>query len=348
MVLPVRCARHFPSAAFSSFKGFMPTLAIAQSRRNHRDDWEPGERAAAFSALISGALVAYLLFRFVRRLSWARPFRVRFILLNLAAPLALGLLWYGLTIVIESLFTGSLLATRTARRVHLFEFPVYALLMHAVVMAVAYTMERRARAAHARAEAARAQLAALRAQLHPHFLFNALHTVVQLIHIDPARAVHAAELVASLLRATVEEERDVVTLDDEWGFVSRYLEVERIRFGERLIVHSEIDPELLDERVPSFALQALVENAVRHGAARRVAPTEIFITATGTERDLTLSVRNTGDPLPPALTGKGTGLSRLRERLSLLYGDSARLTWGALEQGGFDAVITVPRGGSRS
>jgi two-component system LytT family sensor kinase len=330
----------------------MAPLALAQSRTDHGDGWgwEPGEPAAAFSAVITGVLVAYLLYRFVRRLSWARPFRLRFVLLNLAAALALGLLWLGLSIFVESLFTGSLLATRSGRRVHVVELPLFALLLYAVVVGIAFSMERRARAAHARAEAARAQLAALRAQFHPHFLFNALHTVVQLIPIDPARAVHAAELIASLLRSTLEEERDVVTLDDEWGFVSRYLEVEHIRFGERLRVRAEMDPDLLDERIPSFALQALVENAVHHGAARRVAPTEIVVTAAGTGRELTLSVRNSGDHPPPAPAGNGTGtgLSRLRERLALLYGDSARLTWGAREEGGFEATLVVPRGRSKS
>jgi two-component system LytT family sensor kinase len=107
-----------------------------------------------------------------------------------------------------------------------------------------------------------------------------------------------------------------------------------------------VDPELLDERVPSFALQTLVENAVRHGAAHRVAPTEIVVTAEATESELALSVRNTGDrpPPDPVKNGKGTGLSRLRERLALLYGDAARLTCGAREDGGFEAVLVVPRG----
>jgi hypothetical protein len=88
--------------------------------------------------------------------------------------------------------------------------------------------------------AARAQLAALRAQVQPHFLFNALHTVVQLIPIDPKRAVEAAELVADLLRTTLEEQREEVTLGDEWRFVSRYLAVERIRFGDRLLLREDV------------------------------------------------------------------------------------------------------------
>ncbi len=311
-----------------------------------RETWEPGEPAAAFAGLTTGALVAYLLYRFVRRLSWERPFRPRFVLLHLAAAPAFGLLWIGLAIAVESLFTGSLLETRTGRPQRLVELPGLTLFMYAVVVGIAYSAENRARAARAEAHAARTQLAALRGQLHPHFLFNALHTVVQLIPMDPVRAAEAAELVASLLRTTVEEERDEVTLGDEWTFVSRYLEVEHIRFGDRLRVRAQVDPDLLDERVPSFALQTLVENAVRHGAAHRVAPTEIVVTAAGSDRDLTLSVRDTGDGPPPAplVDGTGTGLSRLRERLALLYGGAARLTSGAREEGGWEAVLVVPRG----
>ena len=183
------------------------------------------------------------------------------------------------------------------------------------------------------------------AQLHPHFLFNALHTVVQLIPVDPDRAAEAAELVASLLRRTLEDDRDEVSLDDEWTFVSRYLEVEHIRFGDRLRVRADIEPRLLDERVPSFALQTLVENAVRHGAANRRAPTDIVVTAALVDSKLRLSVGNTGDLLPSRQeeNGVGTGLSRLRRRLEFMYGDAAQLECEAREDGGFDAVLVVPR-----
>lgn len=305
--------------------------------------WTPGEIQAAIGQLSSAAVVAFLVYLFARRVPWPRPFRLRFALTNLAAALASGLLWFGFSVVFETLFIDHPLEIRVAERWG--EFIFLGFFLYVVVAGITYSVEATARAARAEAVATRTQLAALRAQLHPHFLFNALHTVVQLIPIDPARAAEAAELVASLLRTALEEERDEVTLDDEWAFVSRYLEVEHIRFGDRLRVRAEVDPDLLDERVPSFALQTLVENAVRHGAAHRVAPTEIVVTAAGTASDLTLSVRNTGDRLPPGplKNGAGTGLTRLRERLAFLYGSAARLTCGAVEDGGFEAVVVVPR-----
>jgi LytS/YehU family sensor histidine kinase len=313
------------------------------STRGFFGHWYPGEVAAAVSGLAAGALAVFLLYRFVRRTPWPRPFRVSFVLLHLLAAVAFGIFWVGLTIVFESFYTGSLVHTRTVWRLTTLpsELPEISLLLYAVVVGIGYSVERRARAAQREADAVRAQLAALRAQLHPHFLFNALHAVVQLIQIDPARATEAAELVASLLRATLEENRDEVTLDDEWNFTSRYLEIERIRFGDRLVVRADVDSDIRDERVPSFALQTLVENAVRHGVAHRSAPTEIVVSAVGTASDVKLSVWNAGDS-GPAEDGAGTGLSRLRERLAFLYGDAARLTFGP-DKDGFEAVLVVPR-----
>ena len=118
----------------------------------------------------------------------------------------------------------------------------------------------------------------------------------------------------------------------------------RAKCGE-LRVHPAVDPELLDVRVPSFALQTLVENAVRHGAAPRIAPTDIIITATGTEREVTLTVRNTGDTASTNGAGQstGTGLKRLQERLAGMHGKEARLTYGPRDNGDYEAVVVVPR-----
>ena len=134
-------------------------------------------------------------------------------------------------------------------------------------------------------------------------------------------------------------------MGDEWRFVSRYLAVEQIRFGERLVVNAELPPDLQSERVPSFALQTLVENAVQHGAAPRVAPTEIAITATRSNSELVISVRNSGDSEASRTDGNGTGtgLARLRERLSVLYGGAATLVSRPVAAGGYEAVLTVPR-----
>lgn len=304
-------------------------------------EWHAGEIQSGLCAVSAGAIVAFLVYRFVRRVPWPRRLRLSF-LLNLAAAIATTLLWVGLSIAFESIFTGSLLTTRTGT---LFwrERLVMGLMLYPVIALITYPVEAAARAARAEALAARTQLAALRAQVQPHFLFNALHTVVQLIPLDPNRAVEAAELIADLLRATVDESRDEVTLEEEWRFVSRYLALERIRFGDRLVIRSDFAEDVLDDRVPAFALQTLVENAVRHGAARRVAATEIAVTASGSDSELTLSVRNTDDVGGASVSSAGTGLARLRERLGVLYGDAARLVCGPTDDGVYEAVLIVPR-----
>ena len=309
--------------------------------------WSAGELQSAFSAVTAGAIVALLVYRFVRRVPWPRRFRLSFLLINLAAAIATTLLWLGLSIAIEGAFTGSLLNTRTGTMFWRERLSI-GLYLYAVIAAITYPVHAAARAARAEALAARTQLAALRAQIQPHFLFNALHTVVQLIPVDPGRAVEAAELIADLLRAAVDEARDEVRLDEEWRFVSRYLALERIRFGERLVIRSDFAEGVLDDRVPAFALQTLVENAVRHGAARRVAATEIAITATAGASALKLSVRNTNDGVSATATATGTGLARLRERLGVLYGDAANLAAGPTADGGYEAVLVVPRRGSEA
>ena len=320
----------------------MTSYATLQSLRKSIGVWLPGEIQSAVSAVIAGALVAFLVYRFVRRVPWPRPFRLRFLLFNAAAAVGTALLWLGATIAIESLFTGSLLNTR-AGGLFWSERLVMGFFLYGVIAAITYPVEAAARAARAESVAARTQLAALRAQIQPHFLFNALHTVVQLIPLDPRRAVEAAELIADLLRAAVEESRDEISLDEEWRFVSRYLALERIRFGDRLVVRSDFAESVLDDSIPAFALQTLVENAVRHGVARRVAATEIVVTATASDAELTLSVRNTDAPEPAVGTATGTGLARLRERLGVLYGDAARLVSGPADHGTYEAVLIVPR-----
>ncbi|HST60215.1 MAG TPA: histidine kinase [Longimicrobium sp.] len=309
--------------------------------------WREGEMAAAAIGLACGLAIAFLVYRLARRVPWPRPFRLRFLALHLVAAPVAALAWGLSATYLALLVPGYIPDVVGSNRVY--EFLVIGTVIYAIVVGVAHAEEGSARATRAEAIAARTQLAALRAQVQPHFLFNALHTIVQLIPADPARAMDAAELVADLLRTTLEEQRDEVPLEDEWRFVSRYLEMERIRFGDRLIVRADMPDALLDEPVPAFALQTLVENAVRHGAAPRVAPTEIVVTAAGSASGLTLSVRNTGDGVPSPATdvGTGTGLARLRERLAVLYGNAARLECGPAADGGYEATLVVPRSQGR-
>ncbi|MBV9880643.1 MAG: histidine kinase [Gemmatirosa sp.] len=303
----------------------------------------PLERAAArgLRIIIPAALLGLLVHRLARRVPWPRPFRASFVLVHLVAAPIYAVAWIVGSSVVESAWIGHLALVVGPGFT---SFLVLGVWFYAMIAGVSYAIDATERAAHAEAAAARTQLATLRAQLHPHFLFNALHAVVQLIPTDPARAADAAEQVASLLRTTVEEDRDVVTLEVEWAFVSRYLDLERLRFGDRLRVHAEIDDGVRGASLPSFALQTLVENAVRHGAAPNVEPTDITITATGTPAVLTLCVHDSGAGVRAVgRASRGTGLARLRERLAVLYGNASRLVVDAPAAGGFQATLVIPR-----
>ncbi len=318
-------------------------LFLIQAARRDRPAWAPGEFESMVVHLVVGCAVAVGVFRLVPRVPWPRSLGWRFVAFHvIAAPLATAL-WFLVSVGLEQLVGGHSgvdFATRFRERMVIGSF------FYVLIAGLSYSAHGARRAAQAEAIAAHTQLATLRSQLQPHFLFNALHTIVQLIHIDPRRAVEAAEIVADLLRRSLEEQRDEVPLGDEWRFVSQYLAVEQIRFGERLLVKADLPPDLESERVPSFALQTLVENAVQHGAAPRVTPTEIAITGSRTDSALVISVRNSGDRDASQANGNGTGtgLARLRERLTVLYDGSATLVSRPVSTGGYEAVLTVPTG----
>ena len=337
---PARCTRTYHHRVNTLF---LLIQAAGETGRRDGPAWVPGELESMLAHLAVGFAIAVGVFRLLPRVPWPRPMNGRFVVFHLLAAPAVTAAWLLVSVPVEKLvggFSDVGFATRFK------EMMVVGSFFYILIAGLSYSTHGARRAAQAEAIAAQTQLATLRSQLQPHFLFNALHTIVQLIHIEPRRAAEAAELVADLLRRTIEEQRDEVPLSEEWQFVSRYLAIEQIRFGERLMVKTDLPPGLESERVPSFALQTLVENAVQHGAAPRVAPTEIAITGTRRNSELVIAVRNSGDSDASKANGNGTGtgLARLRERLTVLYGGSATLITQSIPTGGYEAVLTVPVG----
>ena len=186
--------------------------------------------------------------------------------------------------------------------------------------------EEEARLARARQAAAEARLASLRAQLQPHFLFNALHSVMALVRIDADEAEAALERLGDLLRYAVRErESELVSMGEERRFTEDYLELQRMRFGDSLRVDWEVAESLDGISVPAFVLQPLVENAVRHGVEGSGGAGHIRIVMRREEGRVVIRVCDDGPGFQPSTDGEGTGLKTLRERLAGLYGNRAQV-----------------------
>lgn len=229
-----------------------------------------------------------------------------------------------------------------------------ALLIYAALAGLAYARDNAARVAAqaeraARAEALRtqAELHALRAQLNPHFLFNTLHSVLALIAREPATAQRALEQLGDLLRRSLRVEREhleQVGLREEWELVTAYLELEKMRLGDRLRVGMHAEPGALGSLVPPFCLQPIVENAVQHAVAPRAGGGSITVTARRDGADLLLRVTDDGPGLA-AERPNGLGLRLVRERLGALYGPRSTFTTASTAQGGTDVTLRLPASG---
>jgi signal transduction histidine kinase len=200
----------------------------------------------------------------------------------------------------------------------------------------------RQQAAEVQARLGRAQLELLRAQLHPHFLFNALNVIAELVHEDPDRADRMIGRLGDLLRSTLEAgDRPLVTLDEEIAIVESYVRLQEARFGERLSVRIDVAPECRAALVPHFLLQPLVENAIQHGIAPKAGGGSIVVTAWRTSRGLELRVADDGVGVT-AETRPGIGITNTRGRLESLFGPSASFDLGPRQGGGAVATIVVP------
>jgi signal transduction histidine kinase len=169
-----------------------------------------------------------------------------------------------------------------------------------------------------------AQLEALRSQLNPHFLFNALHSMAELVHTDPKLAEQMIVRLGELLRQVLQSStRQEVTLAEELEFIRGYVEIEQMRLGERLHVTWDIEAGALEARVPSLILQPLVENAVQHGIAASSRAGTLVIAARRDAQFLQLEIRDNGPGLGQTSVDRrqGIGLANTRARLQRLYGD---------------------------
>lgn len=215
---------------------------------------------------------------------------------------------------------------------------------HAVIGHYGALKEEQRRLGEAELAAREAELRALRYQLHPHFLFNALNGVSALVaekRDDDARAMIAQ--LGTFLRATLDGRSHEVPLAEELALTETYLSIEQARLGERLQVRWNVGAGVLDAVVPALLLQPLVENAIRHGIARRSAPGCIGIDIEARDERLRLRVRNDGADVQvaDAREGDALGHANVRERLARLYPGRHRFS-AAETTSGYEVVIEIP------
>jgi len=205
--------------------------------------------------------------------------------------------------------------------------------------------EREVQVARLSEQLSSARFAALQAQLNPHFLFNTLNTITVLVRDDDRQgAVSIVEHLSELLRRTLSRHQaNEVTLGEELDLVRQYVAIEQARFSDRLRPEFRIPESLMSAAVPSFALQHLVENAIRHGIAKHIDAGQLLVTANREGNVLEISVIDNGTGFDPAAPiPPGHGIDNTRERLLALHGENASLEISPRPEGGTIATLRLP------
>jgi hypothetical protein len=309
-------------------------------------------------AWVVWALATPLVMRLGRRFPPVKPGSIVTWLAHLAACAVIGLTFSAWTSALDFLLNPYAYPSRSKSFTHLwfsnFSNGILAfLLLYAAVLAVNYVLDSRARLAHQQTETARlneqlskAQLDALRRQIEPHFLFNTLNAVTGLVREgrNETAVSMIAELSDFMRRVLSDSNRQEVPLGEEMEFTQRYLEIQKVRFAERLQLSVDVPDELLLAQVPTLILQPIVENAVKHGIAKRAQGGQIHIAAFRSNGALTVRVFNDGPSLPASweTTQPGIGISNMRTRLRSLYGDACSLNLENHASGGVEVSVSVP------
>jgi two-component system, LytTR family, sensor kinase len=227
------------------------------------------------------------------------------------------------------------------------------LIAYVLVLTITYLIDSRENVARQMTETARlneelskAQLAALRRQMEPHFMFNTLNSIAALVRDrrNDAAVSMIVGLSEFLRRASEDSHRSQVTLREEVEYLQRYVDIQKVRFGERLHVSVDIPAHLLDVPVPNLLLQPLVENAIKHGIGTRVAGGTVRVAGERREGSLYLCVYNDGPIFRKdwETNSGGVGLANLRTRLQILHGSAADLTMAPGGSDGVEVIVTLP------
>ena len=306
---------------------------------------------AAFSASVAIGIAAVLgvgVWRVSGLMPWPRRLSATFYLSHIALGLVYSLTW-NLSFMTVLVRDGGWLAPLLESGDFGWRV-LMGLWLYGLVAGVSYALrigrrvvEQERLIARAQALAVEARLESLRSQLHPHFLFNALHTIRTLVNTDPELAQGGIERLGRLLRYTLERSPgESVPLSEEWSFAEDYLELERVRLGERLEARCTLSEDARDRPVPPFVVQPLVENAVIHGISPSMAGGTVQVQAHVVDGNLRIRVADDGVGADPATMSEGHGHRLLRERLEGLYGGRASVEFAGAPQQGLGVTLSIP------
>lgn len=336
-------------------------IALTTTTQIYLSMWDHGHSfvrilAWHFSTWVPWALLAPAIMGLGARLAasrWTAALAVRVVGLGLLLTVASLLGATGVMVWLQPYAPVDNYSLGDAFGLQVYGIPADLLAYPAILLAgYAAAMNRRARALEAHearleADLTRAQLDALRVELAPHFLFNALHSIAALIRTQSNdRALSMLLGLSDLLRTAVDGAgAKTAPLTAEIALVTRYVDLQQLRFGDRLDVHIDVAPDTESCEVPTLLLHPLVENAFRHGIARQPGRCRIEIGSTLDDGQLRLWVRDDGPGLAPGFrldTTSGTGLRSVRLRLQRLYGDAATVTLAGADGGGTIARLSLP------
>jgi signal transduction histidine kinase len=302
------------------------------------------------------ALLTPFVFRAARRLPLQPPHLARRIALHVAGALAMSVTWAGLGTLLRLAIFPSPTSLSGLQALRGFAGWIFTTLPFGVgvyfaLVGIEHSLfyfrqarERETQAVRLAAQLAEARLGTLRMQLNPHFLFNSLNAISVLVRDqNTAAASRMLELLSDVLREVLRDAAHETTLATELEFLKRYLAIEHVRFSDRLRPRIEADAAIARAAVPRFVLQPLVENALRHGIAKRAGAGMVSIIARREGADLVLTVRDDGPGIAlGAPTPAGVGLANTRARLAALYGERASLEISNAEGGGVVATVRLP------
>ena len=311
-----------------------------------------GQASACYLWALVTPLVLWLSHRYcIQRHNWLRRAAFHFVFSVILSSVLLALHWIALMVIFErtSYITPFLIFRFAYINLEKFLLVYWTMLLMSHAFSY-YNSYRKGelKASELRTQLVQSQLEALKMQVHPHFLFNTLHSISALLSKDTEAARRMITRLGDFLRLTLENSGSMeVTLQQEIEFLNGYLEIERIRFQDRLTTDIRVDPEVLDVRVPNLILQPIVENAMRHAIGNSTSG-RVEVTAAPRNGLVRIEVKDNGpgidaERILDSRRGKGLGLANTQARLAGIYGTAARFEMLNNPTGGLVVALEIPR-----